>query len=353
MEKRKNARNASHGKEPEIIVKRVGRLGGLDSIHVSLIILVLLLIAVLLVTSYSKPISVRNTTAENCTYGMLNGTCISPIHTQSEVAAQAERILASYGYINSSLSLLPYYSDVGNMSISYIPTSREWLVRIPVLNAVSGAKLYASLVMYDSNLSLAVPYLQTVAPSSIVGNRVVSEGVILASGKFACEIQNPLQVYLFIDPYAPGSISGLEEIENLSSRFGGKLNVTVKVLYGPYSQIVASQYGAQNAQALGQYILCASMQRNFSRFVGGLNAIYSNSYVPAATLSQLAKFSGINSSLLDSCMANATSLMNRQALLAKFYNITSTPIVVTDCMYLSLPQTTLNAICYANSTICK
>ena len=355
MEKRRNYdKNAARSaKEPEIIVKRIGRFGGLDSIHISLLVLVVLLIAVLLVVSYSKPISIRNTTVENCTYGMLNGTCVYPIHSEAEVTSQAERILASYGYVNTSLSLLPYYSDVGNMSVSYMPESKEWLVRIPVTNAISGSSFYVSFQIYDSNLSLATPYIQAIAPSSIVNNMVVSEGVVKAYNKFACPVQYPLPVYLFIDPYAPGSIQALSNIENLSSRFGGKLNVTVKVLYGPYSEMIASQYGSQNAQSLGKYILCASMQDNFSKFVGGLNAIYSNSYVSGATLNNLAKFSGINTGELDSCMANATSLMNRQSLLAKFYNITSTPIVVTDCMYLSLPQTEPNAICYANSTICK
>ena len=49
-------------KEPSMIVRPIGRLGGLDNLHVTLIIVIALLFALLLAVSYSKPILITNST---------------------------------------------------------------------------------------------------------------------------------------------------------------------------------------------------------------------------------------------------------------------------------------------------
>ncbi|MEM0086948.1 MAG: hypothetical protein QW346_02825 [Candidatus Micrarchaeaceae archaeon] len=345
-----------NAKEPELVVKKLGRFGYLDTIHISLIVLAAILVALLLVVSYSKPVVlIRNVTNStqplNCTYGLQNGKCVVPLHNVSEVEAQAERVLASYAYLNSSLSLLAYFSDIKNASYAYLPSEGSWLATIPATNPATGTRFMFYLLINGTTLN-ATPYLQTIMPSKIIPNRVVSQGVIAVNGKFACQSQYPLQVFWFIDPYAPGSIASLLNATSIQSRFGGKVNVSVKVLYGAYSSLIGSRFGQLNAEALSKYVLCASTQSNFSRFATNLYAAYSGSYMPNQTLMTIARESSLNITDLDSCIANSTTIMNRQALLAEYYNITSTPVDIVNCEYMTLPQTAVNGICYANSTLC-
>jgi hypothetical protein len=345
-------------KEPQIVVRPIGKFGGLDSIHLSLIALVVILIALLAVISYSKPQVINNTTATTTitTTMQYTNTTSKPMHTAAEVANKTEQILASYNYINinSSLSVyLPYFSLVNNMSISYMPSVKEWNVIVPIKNPYTGQQFNAAFQLYDSNLSLANSYMQMVMPSRILGNKVVYPGVISMSGKFTCNTNKPVQVFWFIDPYAPGSVLSLENFSSLEQEFGSNINASVKILYGAYSQIIGSKYGEANAQILGKYIFCASQQKNFSKFITSLNAIYSNNYLSEQSLLAIAKYSSLNMSSISSCIANSTTIINRQALLAEYYNITATPAVVVDCSYLALPQTVENAVCYSNSSICK
>ncbi|MGC8710682.1 MAG: hypothetical protein ACP5RF_03705 [Candidatus Micrarchaeia archaeon] len=345
-------------KEPQIVVKPIGKYGGLDTIHLSLIALVVILIALLAVISYSKPQVIPNSNATSTTTisNYSNATVAKPVHTSAEVANITESILASYNYIgiNSSLSVyLPYFSEVNNMSIAYMPSTKEWNIIVPIRNPLTGKLFDAEFQLYDSNLTLANSYIQMVMPSKILGDKVVYPGVISMSGKFACGASNTVQVFWFIDPYAPGSVLSLENLSSLQNSFGSNVNATVKILYGAYSQIIGSKYGATNAQALGKYIFCASQQQNFSKFVTSLNAIYSNNYMSMQTLQAIARYSSLNMSSMSSCIANSTTIINRQALLAEYYNITETPEVIVDCRYLALPQTAGNAVCYSNSAVCK
>ncbi|MEM3248076.1 MAG: hypothetical protein QXM58_00070 [Candidatus Micrarchaeaceae archaeon] len=357
MAKAKSMEKRKHGNaEPELVVKKLGRFGYLDTIHVSLIVLVAILVALLLVISFSKPaILIRNVTNStqplNCTYGLQSGRCVVPLHNVSEVSAQVERVLASYAYINSSLSLLAYFSDIKNASYAYLPSEGSWLAAIPAINPSTGTHFMFYLLINGTTLSV-IPYLQTIMPSEITANRVVSQGVISVNGKFACQSQYPVQVFWFIDPYAPGSIASLLNATSIESRFGNKVNVSVKVLYGSYSALVGSRSGQINAEALSKYVLCASTQSNFSRFATNLYSAYSGSYMSNQTLLAIAKDSSLNIAQLDSCLANSTTIMNRQALLAEYYNITSTPVAIVNCKYMTLPQTVVNGICYVNSTIC-
>jgi hypothetical protein len=288
----------------------------------------------------------------NCTYGSFNGSCVSPLHNSSSVKLMIGRILASYGYTNSSLSLLPYLSVFQNSSAAYLPTTKEWLVTVPTINPTTGNTFYTSFLLYDSNLSLVTPYIQTLRTSSVVNNYVVSQGVVRLSGKFACLQQHPLQVYWFMDPYAPGSISGLSNLTAIQAEYKGGVNATLKIVFGPYTQALGAVYGSNNAQLLGRYIFCAANQYNFSRFVSNLNSVYSNAYVSPSLLLQIANQSRLNVPMLSSCILNSSSAINGQALLAQYYNITTTPMVVTNCMYLSIPQTANEAVCYSNSTLC-
>jgi len=337
-------------KEPKIIVKPVGRFGGLDNIHLALIAVIVLLALILLVVSYTKqpvfPVNVTTTST------VLTNTTAKPLHNATEILTQAERVLASYSYVNSSLNLLPYITNVSNASVAYVPSTRQWLVQVPAVNPVNNEVFTMAFSINDSNISKVLPLMQTAIPSQITKNRVVANGVIRLYGKYPCSTQTPLNVYWFIDPYAPGAVKSLLNLTKLNALFNGKINTSIKIFTTQYTLSVARTYGLSNAEELGKYIFCASLQKNFTNFVYNLNSVYANAYVPQQELATIANESKLNSTLLNSCIANASTKINAQALLAQYYNITQTPMVVVDCKYMSIPQTTKNAVCYANSTIC-
>ncbi|MGC8671690.1 MAG: DsbA family protein [Candidatus Micrarchaeia archaeon] len=328
--------------EPKILVKPIGRFGGLDSIHVALIIVVALLIALLLVVSYQKPAIkvVANTTAK-------------PIHNSTQVLASLQRFLASYAYVNSSLSVLPYVTEIQNASIAYLPSSRQWLAEIPAVNPATNTTFEMGFLVNDSNTSKILPLIQAAAPSKILNNSEVYQGVIKLSDKYACNVEKPLQVYWFIDPYEQGSVKSLMNATQLESRFGNNISIQIKIFNTQATMSVAKQYGLVNAELLGKYIFCASSQAGFENFVRNLNAAYTGSFMGTLALNNIVNESGLNYTALASCINTSQQAINNQALLAQFYNITTTPAVIVDCEYMSIPQTAEQAICFANSTLCK
>jgi hypothetical protein len=350
-------------KEPSIIIKPIGKLGGLDGLHVTFVIVIALLLALLLVVSYLKPVIINpgNSTAtttvqpvSGCASGYeLNGTCAStPIHTAAQVENQTEKVLASYATVNGSLSILPYFSNVSSASAVYLPQSGEWYVSLKARNPESGAPFLVSFLVSDADLSKVTPSMQMAIPSAISKNRVVSLGTVQLAGKYACNPQSPMSVYWFMDPYATGSIASLANATSLESRLGSKANLTVKIFNGPSTQAMSAAFGAGNALTLGRYVFCASQQPNFKNFAADLESLYTGSYVQPSTLAGIANVSGLDHATLDTCLETAPQIINNQAVLASYYNITQTPSVVVDCEYGSLPQTAAESVCYANSTLC-
>ena len=349
-------------KTPSVIVKPLGKTGGLDNIHLALTILVVVLVALLLAVSYSRqsaPYSFTNSSLSNpnatCAYGMINGTCAVPIHNSTQVKMAAERFIAGYDTVNTSLSLLPYISEVGMMNLSYDSANHYWYVLFQIQNPGTRSTIHFSLLINDSNLSQIIPMIQTIAPSnpSASENFVASKGVVQISGKSSCSTQVPLQLYWFVDPYEPGGISSLANLTAIASKYGSKVDVSLEILYSQYSQNIANSEGLNNTLSLGDYLFCSSKQggQPFYSFVSTLEKSYQGAYMPASLLSGYASSSGLNSSMMNSCLSTAGTYINRQAVLAKYYGIASSPSVVTDCQYLSLPQTASYAISYANSSI--
>jgi protein-disulfide isomerase len=349
-------------KEPKIVIRPIGKFGGLDNIHIALIILVAILIGLLAIISYSKPqvvfMNQSSNTSSLCAnqISQLNASYQKPLHTEAEVLNYTKRIIATYNFININSSLgvyIPFYSYVNEINLSYMPSLKEWHAVVPVLDPATNSTFFVSFDIYDSNLTLAKSYIETISPSKVLNYMAVSKGVILIPGKFACSTNSSVNVFWFMDPYAPGSVYSLEYIPKLESEFGKNVNITVKILYGEYTDLMGSRYGITNAQYLGKYILCASQQKNFTNFIINLNAIYSNNYMSNQTLYSIAKFSDLNMSMLNSCIQNSTTLINRQALLAEYFNITTTPSVVVNCNYLTIPQTAYEGVCFTNPNLCK
>ena len=311
--------------------------------------LVAILVALLLMVSYYKPSLPANytqttTVSTNSTY--------STAHTPAQIKAIAEQYLASYAQTNSSLSLLPYYSNVSAMSVRYMPSSKDWYVQIPSTNPSDNSTYYLSAVISDANGSVVTPFIELAKPPALYKNQVVAPGVVQLAGKSSCLSQNPLNLYWFIDAYAPGSVQSLTTAAALESRYGSKVNVSVKILYGSSTEAIARQVGTAASQELGKYILCSSLQPRFSGFASSLNSVYDSSYVSQNTLQSLASSAGLNQSELSSCVSGVDSTINAQTLLAQYYNITSNPSIIVDCEYQTIPQQVNKAACYANSSLC-
>ncbi|MCL4365337.1 MAG: hypothetical protein M1569_03465 [Candidatus Marsarchaeota archaeon] len=337
--------------EPSILVKPVSRFGGLDNIHIALMILVVILILLLVVMSYNTKITVINATTNGT--AAMTPAITNTIHNASQVRLYAERVLAGFSDLNSSISLLPFISNVSDMNISYVPSLKEWYVTFPYALPANKSKSYLySFMVRDSNLSLAGVFSQGITPPSVGQDYVISPGVIKIAHQTSCSFGKPLQVYWFVDPYAPGGIPSLVTAENLQNRFGGRINITIKPLFTQYSSAVANTYGLNNTLALEKYLLCGENQKNFSGFIHSVNASYSGTYMPAYIIKGIAEQSGFNMPSLASCISSSQEVINNQVVVAKYYNITSSSSVVTDCQYLSIPETAQQAICYANSTLC-
>ena len=299
--------------------------------------------------SFNTKITVLNSTCQNC-----SSVQYSAAHTPQQALLQAEHILASYSNYNNSLALLPYISNVSKAKVSYLQNSGEWYVSIPYTGPINGKSYVFGLLINDSNFSKFSPMTQTISPVSVSQNYVVSQGVVKLHGETMCTAQNSsIPVYWFIDPYAPGAVSSLLNATKLENRFGGNVNLSVKLLTSQYSLQVASTYGLNNTLLLGKYLICASSQRNFTAFVNAVNATYQDRYMPAYLLQELAAQSGINSTSFNSCLSSSQGIINGQYVQAKYYNITSSSVVLTSCQYLSVPQTAENAVCYSDPSLCK
>ena len=348
----KKKEDVSRIKEKSVIIRPISKNGGLDSIHLALIVLVIVLVLLVAAISYTKEIVIKNESVSNCTYGTVNGTCSSPISTSSQIKAAFESIIASYSTSDSSLSIVPYLSNTNTISVQYLPASKEWLAGISGFNPTTNQSFYFEALINDSDNSQFTPFIEIAKPANLSQNKLVSTGVIKLANKYSCLQTKPVQVFWFIDPYSPGSIASLSNMTALEKRFNSSVNVTMKMLYTQSSVGIAKQYGIANAQALSGYLFCASLQKNFSKFSENLNSIYTNSYVSPQTLASIANQTGLNNTQLSSCLANYPQVFERQNLLSSYYNITTSPAVVTNCEYESLPQTVQNAVCYANSSLC-
>jgi hypothetical protein len=338
----KNKKDAKiNGKEPVFIIRPALKNFGLDYLHIMLIALVVILVALAFALTTFKTASMVSGCIGNCSTS-------NAIHNSSEVLASAEHILALYSNFNTSLSLLPYYSLVNQSKVDYLAGQKEWLVVIPYINPLSnGAIFNVSLVLYDSNLSLAGSFLESVKPPGETNNSVVGLGTVSLYGRAACATSKPLPVYVVTDPYAPGALKALQTSINASRQYRGSINVSYFFIFSGYSQQFYSGYGLTYAQQTGQYMYCAAQQRNFSSFISNLSIPYEGKPLTNLTLYQVALGSKLNITQFNACMQNVSRSLDYQAEFANLYNIQSTPTILVNCKYSTIPQTLNYSIAYA------
>lgn len=329
--------------KPVFLVKPASRLGGLDYLHVALVALVVVLIGLSFSLAYFKPATV----VSRCAYGTVNGTCYSPKYNSTQAIAAAENMLANYQYINSSLSLLPYYSEPNRSVATYAPDSNTWLVTVPYLDPLDhNATFYVSFSFYGDNLTLQRPYIQTVTPTVSGNNSVVSFGTVQIGGRVMCNTTTPFPVYLMTDPYAPGAFASIARAVNLSHTYSKQIDMSYQFIFTNYSSRFYQGYGTYQTQTLGKYLYCSSEQGMIGGYAANLSKIFTGRPLGNETLYQTAVGSGLNPDALNGCLANSTTALIYQAQLAKLYDVVSTPQFIVDCRYTSLPETATYAINY-------
>jgi hypothetical protein len=348
MAQKKGVHAKEVGKEPVFIIRPAVQRFGLDYLHISLIVLVVILIAL----AFSLSMFKEGAVLKDCQYGIVNGTCAVPAYNSSQALASAERSLASYAMINTSLSLLPYYSLVNQSRVSYLQGQGGWLVVIPYINPLANDEISNLTMLLYPNLSLESSSLETIKPIIYTNNSVPALGVVSLYSKAICSTSKPVPVYMITDPYAPGAIQGMYAAVNASKRFGGSINMSYYFIFGGYSSALYSSYGTERTQQLGEYLSCASRQQDkLEPFLANLSIIYSDKPISNYTLDQVVDGSGMNASDFNACLANVTVSLDNQAKLAGFYNVATVPEFITDCKYSSIPQTVDYAINYTLSSI--
>ncbi|MDE1810666.1 MAG: hypothetical protein KGH66_01330 [Candidatus Micrarchaeota archaeon] len=332
-------------KEPVFIVRPVKKNFGLDYLHISLIVLVIALVALAFGISLFKP---GASMGSGCQYGALNGTCVTPIHNSSQALLGAERILASYGSLNSSLSLLPYYSLVNQSTVDYLPSQAKWYVSVPYINPLSRHQVFrVSFTLFDSNLSLATPYTQLLSPVSYTNNSVAGLGSVSISGRTLCQTTTPIPVYLITDPYSPGALGAISTAANATKQFGSQVNMSYYFVFGAPSIRFYKSFGLVQTQALGQYLSCASRQSNFAGYAANVSSVFTGTPISNSTLSDIAAASNLNTTKLNTCLANVSVALNYQAQLSDLYNLQYSPGFVVNCKYGTIPETLNYSIDYA------
>ena len=334
------------GKEPVFIVRPVHRNFGLDYLHITLLVLVVILVALAFALSTFKSARVV-TSCGSGNSSICNAT--NATHTSAHALAAAETALTSFSNINTSLSLLPYYSLVNQSKVSYLSNQKEWLVTIPYMNPLANDVVSnLSLVLYDSNLSPAASYLQSITPTTATNNSVVGLGTVKLAGEASCKTSsNKIPIYIVTDPYAPGMLYTLHAAVSTNRKYSGSVNTSYYLIFSGYSQNFYNGYGVADTQQMGRYISCASHQKNFPQFVSNLSIAYTGAPLSNLTLYQVSLGSSLNITQLNVCMQNVTTSLNYQSEFANLYHVVSTPEIIVNCKYTTLPQTLNYAINYS------
>ena len=346
--------------EPNLIIKPIGRLGGLDGIHVVLVLLLVVALALLLYISYAKQsiLVITNQSANqtinttNCVYGFYKNSCVNPIHNATQIKLIFENLLASYSTVNNQDSLIPFISNTSQIKEYYSPSNKTWIVTVTEKDIQSNTTFLFSAIINDTNTSKIIPSIQTILPTIKSKNLVTGNGYIDLTNKTSCITENTTPVYWFIDPYSPGSINSLSYYEQIQKSFNKSVSPDLYILYTQYSQEIANEYGLQNATMMGKYLFCASKQPNFDQFASTLNLSYQNLYISTSQLNLIAKNSNLNITQLSQCISTSGTAINRQAIVANYYNVTSSPFVIIGCKYQAIPQSAYQAICSIKNYTC-
>ncbi len=332
-------------KAPVFLVRPASKAGGLDYLHITLIILVVILIG--LAVALTRFSSVK---LVNCQYGIVNGTCANEVSNSTQAIMAARRIMASYSTVNTSLSLLPFYTLPNSYTATYLPQNGGWLVYTPYQDPYTGANIIMYLVL-NNNLTLNTSVMQTLSPIKETDNYVVAPGVVSLSGKSDATTSTPIPVNLILDVYAKGSISAIQSAINASLKYKGEVNVSYDFIFTNASVSKYAEYGKGNTQILASYIFCASSRPEFSNFILNLSKVFSGNPIDIPELNAVSNGTGINYTYMQSCLSNSSKPLYYQSLFAQLYNVTSTPEFIVNGKYQTISTKLDQAINYSLSNL--
>ncbi len=335
-------------KEPVFIVRAATKHGGLDYFHITLIALVIVLVALAFSLSLFRP----GPTVKDCPYGVLaNYSCAPLEYTNAQVTQAVGRIIAGYSFINGSLSLLPFYTLINESNVSYLPSQKEWFVRVPYIDPLDKNAVLNASFLLSQNLTLVDSFISTASSAIATNNSVVALGTVSVSGRYLCSYSKPVPTYFITDPYAPGALGAMAKAINISRENEGSINMSYYFFFSQYSESFYGRYGEANTQQLGDYLSCAAAQGRLPEFLSNLSTVYDGVPLQNLTLEGIATESDLDQAALQGCFLNVTKVLDNQAALISFYNVTSVPIFIVDCKYQSLPQTVNYAINYTMNEI--
>ena len=321
---------------PAFIVKSATRRGGLDYLHITLIVLVVVLVGLALSLSRFSAVKLVN-----CEYGVVNGTCASQSYNSSAVLMSAKKIIAGYLSSNTSLSLIPYYTIPSEYNAIYAPVSQKWFVYTPYIDPYTNQTVGMFLVL-NKNLSLNESLSQTIPPSYTSNDYVIANGTVKLAGHVASTTSKPIPINLVVDPYSKDSVRAIEAMINASKTFGNEITPKYDFIFTATAQSKYQSFGIVETQALASYIFCASNQTEFPSFMNYTSVAFTGNPVPVSSLDTITNQSGINYTYMRECVLNSAKPLYYQSLFAQFYNITTTPEFIVNGEYETI-STRLNA----------
>ena len=347
---KKQVNKKNEKKDEVLLIKPASRMLGLDYLHITLLVLVVILIALAFGLSFFKP----GATLTNCQYGLTNGTCTTPKYNATQALLSAENYIASYQNVNSSYDLLSFLSIPQQATVSYLQNTNQWLVvmpfRVPLPNGtISSIIGYTPLFLSGANLTVAQAYHQAAAiPPYLIKDHTIAFGVVQLHGRVPCAYKTPIPVYMVTDPYAPGSIAGIQGAINASQKYGNEVNMSYKFMVSGYALSLYGSYGVNETEGTIASLYCASQQPRFPAYFKNYSIVYNNRPISNSVLTQVAVGSGLNLSDYNSCLANSTIALAYQAQFGRFYNLTTgAPTDIVNCQYQTIPETLPAAIDYA------
>ncbi len=332
---------------PVFIVKQATKTGGLDYLHIALILLVVILVGLSL--SLSRFSAIKTV---NCEYGMVNGTCTTApqyLSDSGNAIMAAKRIIAGYSASNTSFALLPYYTIPSEYNATYIQNIEKWLVYTPYNDPYTNQTVSMFLIL-NKNFTLNESLTQTIPPPYITENYVVANGTVKIAGHVLSTTSKPIPVNLVIDPYSKDSISAIKAMINASQLYGNSITPEYDFIFTGAAQSKYASFGTVETQAIAAYLFCASNQTGFPVFVNDLSVAFSGNPVQVSSLDTITNQSGINYTYMKNCVLNSAKPLYYQSLFAQFYNITSTPEFIINGDYETVSTKLDGTIKYALSS---
>ncbi|MFH1286125.1 MAG: hypothetical protein ABIH99_06110 [Candidatus Micrarchaeota archaeon] len=286
----------------------------------------ILAVAVLLCVAFAAGYTYYSSISP-CTESTIIGT---PTHNQTQVEeAVKEFLVIQYGVVDTRFVSAEFSEGIWNLQVDFTAGS---------LNSSF------TVAVNDSNLSI-----DTLYEKAILGG--APGGIVPLQGKINCapDGEGSVNVMEFIDPYCPFSISNIQLMNELRTKFGSSLEYEPHLTF-THSLALAPAHGLSNITTAYNYIACAREQGKFDEYRVCFTNTYTKHEEVPLTLDELnncAVTAQLDNETLKTCLENdALDLVDFDNKLGQTYFIDRTPLVVVNCQYKTRAPLAEYAICY-------